>query len=424
MTFELSRLDDWERREVQAMGVLPYVMLVFCAVLTLVLRTSLGGRWPVDLGLCAVAAVWLTGMASLVPARWRGRTPVQAVYFAGLIAIMTTMIALDPWFGFFTYSGYFLVYKLPFTSWRVLGIIVVAVLTGSSQVGGFAAVTHGAAGAMLYVGTVIINIAVAGVVTWFGWVGVTQHQRRAELVQELRSANLQLEATLAENADLHKQLVEQAREAGVRDERQRMAREIHDTLAQGLTGIITQLQAADEAADDPAERRRHFEVAIGLARESLTEARRSVDALRPQPLERTRLAGALRDVAARWTGLHGLAVRFTTTGAARSLPPESEVVLLRVAQEGLANVGKHAAASQVWLTLSYMNDEIALDVSDDGRGFNPAEQLVAAPAAVPGGGFGLTAMRQRVEGLGGTLQVESEPGSGTVISARVPVAAR
>jgi signal transduction histidine kinase len=104
------------------------------------------------------------------------------------------------------------------------------------------------------------------------------------MVEELSEANRRLEATLAENAGLHEQLLTQAREAGILDERQRMAREIHDTLAQGLAGIITQLQAAQEAAaHDPAERRRHFDAAVRLARDSLTEARRSVDALRPEP---------------------------------------------------------------------------------------------------------------------------------------------
>ena len=228
----------------------------------------------------------------------------------------------------------------------------------------------------------------------------------------MREANQRLEATLAENAGLHEQLVTQAREAGILDERQRMAREIHDTLAQGLTGIITQLQAAEQASDDPAGWRRHFEAATRLARESLSEARRSVDALRPEPLETGRLPAALADVAGRWSALHGITVQVTTTGTARPVPAEAEVVLLRTAQEGLANVARHAQATNAWVTLSYMEQEVALDVRDDGRGFEPAQA----------DGFGLVAMRQRVEGLSGTLQIESEPGAGTAISACVPVA--
>jgi signal transduction histidine kinase len=200
-----------------------------------------------------------------------------------------------------------------------------------------------------------------------------------------------------------------------------MAREIHDTLAQGLTGIITQLQAAELAGDGSAGWRRHFGLATGLARESLAEARRSVHALRPQQLETARLSEALAAVAHRWTAVHGLAVEVTTTGTARPMPPEAEMALLRTAQEALANVARHAAASRVGVTLSYLENEVALDVRDDGRGFDPA-RLDDRPVRADGG-FGLVAMRQRIEGLAGTLQVESEPGAGTAVSACVPTGA-
>ena len=203
------------------------------------------------------------------------------------------------------------------------------------------------------------------------------------------------------------------------DERQRMAREIHDTLAQGLTGIITQLQAAEQASEEPVEWRRHVAAATALARESLSEARRSVHALRPEPLETARLSDALADVAERWSALHGIAVQVTTTGATLPMRPEAEVALLRTAQEALANVAKHAHATRVGVTLSYLEHQIALDVRDDGTGFDPARLGDKAPND---GGFGLVAMRQRIEGLSGTLQVESEPGGGTGISACVPAA--
>ena len=152
-----------------------------------------------------------------------------------------------------------------------------------------------------------------------------------------------------------------------------MAREIHDTLAQGLTGIITQLQAAEHAADDLAGWRRHFEAATRLARESLSEARRSVEALRPESLETGRLSEALAEVAGRWSALHGIPVQVTTTGTARPMQSEAEFALLRTAQEALANVAKHAQATRVGVTLSYMEHEVALDVRDDGRGFDLAK---------------------------------------------------
>ena len=159
-----------------------------------------------------------------------------------------------------------------------------------------------------------------------------------------------------------------------------MAREIHDTLAQGLIGVVTQLQAAG-AADEPAVWRRHHDSAIDLARESLTEARRSVHALRPEPLASGRLDDALAEVAARWSERHGVTAEFTTTGAARRLPPAAEDALLRTAQEALANAARHAAATRVGVTLSYLDHDVALDVRDDGRGFDPAGRPAAAGSA-------------------------------------------
>jgi len=111
-------------------------------------------------------------------------------------------------------------------------------------------------------------------------------------------------------------------------------------------------------------------------------------------------------------------VQVNTTGTTRPIGPEAEVALLRAAQEALANVAKHAEASRVGLTLSYLDNEVALDVRDDGKGFHPD-----ANGHHSTGGFGLVAMRQRMESLSGTLQIESEPGYGTTISARVPVLA-
>lgn len=245
--------------------------------------------------------------------------------------------------------------------------------------------------------------------------GDEQNKKRKQMIAELAEANRRLEETLAEKAGLQAQLLAQAREAGVAAERQRMAREIHDTLAQGLAGIITQLQAAQQAAGQQREGQRHLETAARLARDSLAEARRSVSAMRPRLLEDARLPDALAEVAARWSAISDVKAEITTTGEARPLHPEIEVTLLRAAQEALANVAKHADASRVALTLSYMEDVVTLDVRDDGRGFCPDQQ---APGSHDG--FGLTAMRQRLGNVAGTLAIESEPGGGTAISASVP----
>jgi signal transduction histidine kinase len=252
---------------------------------------------------------------------------------------------------------------------------------------------------------------------WFLWRSDRQDHERRQALADLNEANGRLVVTIAENEDLHRQLIAQAREAGVAEERRRMAREIHDTLAQGLTGIVTQLQAAEQAAGRPpgdsAGWRRHVAAATQLARDSLSEARRSVDALRPEPLERCRLSEALADVAERWAALNGIPVQAQSTGTPRPIRPEIEFALLRAAQEALANVARHAHATRVGLTISYMENEVALDIRDDGVGFDPGAQP-------EGGGFGLIAMRQRIADLSGTLEVESEPGGGTAISTCVP----
>jgi len=398
--------------------VVPWVMLAFSAVLTVVLYEDHAetGSPLVPLLLCGLAAAWTLGMYTLRPA-WRERPRRMAVFVVVLLAIMTVMVFGYSWLGFYTFTGYYYVYRLVGSwRWRIVGIGVVACLAGISQGLGLYG-PFDPARALLLAGAILVNVILGCAFTWFNWVSHRQGLLRSQLFDELAETNSRLEATLAENTGLHRQLLAQAREAGVLDERQRMAREIHDTLAQGLTGIITQLQAAEQASQDPPERRRHFDAAVTLARESLTEARRSVHALRPEALEQARLGEALTGVAGRWTERSGVPAQVTITGTVRPLPPEAESALLRTAQEALANVAKHAAATRVGVTLSYMDDEVVLDVRDDGRGFQP-EQAPGAPE--PSAGFGLVAMRQRIEGARGTLDVESEPGQGTAISARVP----
>jgi signal transduction histidine kinase len=416
------RLDTWRQGAPVRATIAQFV------VLSALTPSTLSGRWgsvQANLLLCLAAAAW--SLIALHPGL-RKRPPVMAVFVAGVIAITMVLVIRDPWFGFYAYAGYaYSIVLLPWP-WQLSGVAATAVAAATAQTAGLDRATP--TGLVAYAGTLAANmIAVCGV-TWFLHRLETQHEQRGRTLDELREANGKLEAALAENAGLQRQLVVQAREAGMLDERQRMAREIHDTLAQGLTGIVTQLQAADHAAGEPAEWRKHFAAAIGLARESLSEARRSVDALRPEPLETRRLSEALADVAGRWSELHGIEVNVTTTGTARPMRPETEVALLRTGQEALANVARHAQATRVGVTLSYLDHEVAIDVRDDGRGFHPARLRDSGVSARPagngsgpptGGGFGLVAMRQRIEALSGTLQVESEPGAGTGISARVPI---
>ncbi len=381
-------------------------------IVVIAVGTGSAAALLIDLALAAAAAAWMLWLYTLHPA-WRERQELVSLFLAGLIALMAVMVLRDPYFGIFTWTGYLYVYLLPLGRWRLLAAAAVAVIAATSQNGGLP--VHTTAGLVTYAVLVSFNVLAGCGFTWFASISHERDDRRKELVAQLSEANRQLEATLAENAGLHQQLLTQAREAGILDERQRMAREIHDTLAQGLTGIVTQLQAVQQASR-AADRGRHLQSAIRLARDSLSEARRSVHELRPQPLETARLSDALAEVARHWSDLHRVPARLTTTGNPQPMRPDVEITLLRAAQEGLANVARHAQATRVGLTLSYMPDQVVLDVRDDGIGFD----LGARPVSADGGGFGLTAMRQRVEGLSGTLQVESEPGAGTAISACVP----
>lgn len=207
------------------------------------------------------------------------------------------------------------------------------------------------------------------------------------------------------------------RQAGMAAERQRLARDIHDTLTQGFASIVMLLEAAEALlpAGDPA--RRHVSQALRSARESLGESRRVVWALRPGQLGGGELPEALQRLAERLSDETGVQTEAVVTGTARPLSPQAQTALLRVAQEGLSNVRRHARAGHVSLTLSYMDDVVALDVQDDGNGFD-AGRIAALQEQLAG--VGLKTMRERVEELGGTLVVESTPGEGTTVAATLP----
>jgi signal transduction histidine kinase len=406
-----DQLHPWERRWLPVVHIGPYVVLALMVTYTIYARTP---RVVAELVLCGVAGAAMLWMFTAHPA-WRVRPRVMAAFFTIIVAVTIALITLDPWFGFFTIIGYVYAFSVLRWPWTLLGIAAMGFAAGTAQTTGVSRTS--AMGILVWAVVVIANAVPMGGLAWVNNLSDVHMVQREQQFDEITEAKRQLEATLAENAGLHRQLVIQAREAGVLDERQRMAREIHDTLAQGLTGIITQLQAAERAENDPQRWRRHLTAATKLARESLTEARRSVHELRPESLSSGRLDEALRSVVEQFTALHAVPVEIATAGTVRPIAPEVEVVLLRAAQEALANAAKHARPSRIVLTLSYLDNEVALDVCDDGVGFDP----MAAPARDPAtGGFGLVAMRQRVEGLSGALSVESRAGTGTTISARIP----
>ncbi len=225
------------------------------------------------------------------------------------------------------------------------------------------------------------------------WLDGVQRQsdERAELIAQLR-------ASQAEVAQL-------SHDAGVADERQRLAGDIHDTIAQGLSSIIMLIQAAEA---DPHAAGKHLGLALETARDNLAEARALVAALSPTALDGAPLPAALSRLVAH----SAVPASFTVDGPARPLATSIDVVLLRAAQESLTNVRKHAGAGSAAVALSYQDGSVTLTVRDDGNGFG----------ADTGGGYGLTAMRGRVEQVSGTLRVDSVPGTGTTVRVEVPTA--
>jgi signal transduction histidine kinase len=249
-----------------------------------------------------------------------------------------------------------------------------------------------------------------------GWISIRSTTPRQYCPEEVDLAQ-----ALSQHVTLAVQLsyvAERRRQAAVLEERTRLAHEIHDTLAQGLTGIVMQLEAADEAlADTPADTRRHMDRARQLARASLAEARRSVRALRPQALTDSDLPTALPLLVEQVTAQTPLKAQVQVHGTPAPLPPEVENALLRISQEALTNTMKHAQARTVQFALTFDAAAVRLRVTDDGRGFDP--RLVATRE-----GFGLVSMRERAERIGGRFTLTSQPPYGTTVRVVVPIAHR
>jgi signal transduction histidine kinase len=200
-------------------------------------------------------------------------------------------------------------------------------------------------------------------------------------------------------------------------ERARLAREIHDTLAQGFVGISSQLDAVAMCMPhDLAQARRYLDLARKMARHSLTEARRSVMDLRASALEGQDLAAALQSGTKQWIAGSNLEVSLDISGGENPLSQDMEQHLLRIAQEAVTNVLKHAGARRIWVKLHTEARRIYLRIVDDGRGFEQQDVFSGL-----GGHFGIIGMRERAERLGGELNLQSCPGEGTQVEVTVPL---
>lgn len=319
-----------------------------------------------------------------------------AVWLGALCAAWLVLLVVTP-------DGLWVAFPLYFLQLHLLparrALPAVAVTAGAAIA---AYVGHGAPlNPGVFVGP-LLGAAVA-VATVLGYQALyRESERRRRLIEELISTRAELAAA--------------ERHAGTLAERERLAREIHDTLAQGLSSIQLLLRAAERALPAHSPAAGHIERARRAAQDNLAEARRFVRALTPPDLEHGSLAGALERLCEPGSA-DGPRVRFSLSGTPVALPTPYEVALLRIAQSALANTVRHAGAGRAEITLTFMDSSVTLDVVDDGRGFDPA-------ACVPSssdGGFGLPAMRARAESLGGTFAVESAPGQGTAVAVTLPL---
>ena len=224
-----------------------------------------------------------------------------------------------------------------------------------------------------------------------------QSEVRAELLAELQAAQ--------------DELTRVSHDAGVTAERERLAREIHDTIAQGLASVVVLAQTAEAAAarGDTAATRDQLGLIEASARENLAEARALVAAFAPVALDGSSLVEALDRLGARFAAETGIAIDVHHEGGVARLGREHEVVLLRVAQEALTNVRRHAGATAVRLRLS-VRDGVVLEIADDGRGIAPDRAE----------GFGLRGMRERVQAAGGSIELGAPPAGGTIVQVRLP----
>jgi signal transduction histidine kinase len=401
-------VQDVDRLMRRVMVPLPYILLGVATLLAMLAPGQTGRERLTTAVLVAVTAAWALSMYTLRAPPWTTRTLPMLVYVGVQLALAGVLMTRHPYFFVFAVIGFIQAYEVLPPIWAFVTVGVTSVLLNVVPAG----IPTNVEWFVFVLTVVVLQTMLIG---WFGYLG----QRYTEQSEQRRRAVDQLQAALAENAGLHAQLVAQAREAGVHDERQRMAREIHDTLAQGLTGIITQLQAADRVREQPRLWQHHVDQVNALARDSLAAARRSVAALAPRELDDSRLPDAIADLAARWSRASAVPVQVETTGEPRPVLADIEITLFRVAQEALANVGRHAKATRAAVTLSYLDDVVLLDVRDNGVGF-AVGRAPERGAAVDGSGFGLRAIRQRLDRVAGTLTIESELGEGTAVSATVP----
>lgn len=383
--------DFWDRTR-RGWHAIFYALLAVMAVLVPGLDDTTQTERGVVLGALAVMGVSYT-LAGRRALGWDD-TRLALLYLVPAWACVLAIVAVDP-------VGYLLLFVLFPQTWAMLPrtwqavtwTLLASALLGLTQLWQVGFSRDAATDAVL---TFVFN---AGLSLLLGlWITgiVRESERRAELIAELQQTRVELAS------------VERSR--GALEERERLAREIHDTLAQGFTSILALAQAIDAGWDhDPAAARSRLGLLEQTARENLTEARALVAALGPVDLQQGSLQAALHRVVERFTLEAGVPTDLVVDGEPAPLGANAEVVLLRSAQEALANVRKHAHARHARVRLAYADGGATLEVEDDGVGIG----------ADTSEGFGMRGMRDRAAHVGGQLQVARRDGGGTRVHVRV-----
>ena len=390
-------------------------------LLVAVLRLAMAGLAPLATGAglagaVLLAAVYLVGTVlekrhALNPERFDPK-PYARWWLATVCGLWLVLVLISPDFAWTAFPLFFLqLHVLP----RRLALPAIAAST-ALLIGALWFHNRGAGADALQVP------AVLGPVLGAAFAVVTGLAYRALYVEadNQRLAAEELRSTRAE-------LARSQHDAGMLAERERLAREIHDTLAQGFSSIILMGRSAEQAlnAGDNTAARDRLRTVQETAASNLAEARNFVRGLRSPDLVDSGLADALQRLCVKTeaeaaAGGAALRCRFELQGTPVPLPNPHQATLLRAAQSLLANVWAHAHASTAVVTLSFLESEVTMDVFDDGTGFDPAG-TAAAESRGDGTGVGLAALRERLAALEGTLDVESAPGEGTVVAVRLPL---
>ena len=395
---ELESLESSEGADVMRNGIHILTATILVVAILMSVRMSLVAAAFNLVLLSVFAALYFVGSFYMD----RMSYALKLVWLAALTVVWIVDILVAP-------AGIYLLFVLFFFYLRVLGMVwgVIAVIFGTAVSVGIQfpqGLTFG--GVMGPVVSALVTVAIFYAFDRLHAINM----ERAELIRELM--------------ETRQQLAETERAAGVAGERQRIAHEIHDTLAQGLSSIQMLLHAANRDLDAKGgagnvdKARERIDLARNTAADNLQEARAMIAALQPVALSQTSLVGALERMSEGFAAAGELDIEVDSDGMVHQLPMKLEAVLLRIAQGAVGNVAKHANATRARITVTYEDKGVRVDVVDNGDGFDLAA-VQSRPAGL--GHIGLAAMKRRAEEVGGEVVIESTPGHGTAVSVSVPL---